>query len=149
MLNRNSMNMVVLCGRLGADAEVKTSKTGNAFVTFSVATDESVKRGENWEVETSWHDCIAGGSIAKSKTVEFMKKGCTVCVRGSLYYRKTEDGHKYTSIRCEDIQVISKPASQQQSAPRAERAQQASRPAAKPAPAAKAQPQYDDGDVDF
>jgi single-strand DNA-binding protein len=71
-------------GRLGVDAEIKTTKKGSQFVTFRVATDVFVD-GEN---QTVWFN-VRDFSERGLKMVEFLKKGRLVHVHGletvSLY----------------------------------------------------------------
>lgn len=61
-------------GNLGRDAEVKTTKDGREFLSFSVA----VKTGEN---ETTWVDVAANGG---AKIKDYLRKGREVFVRGTL-----------------------------------------------------------------
>ena len=51
-----SLNKVMLIGRLGADPEVRDTKTGGRFATFSLATSErwKDKSGEQQE-RTEWN----------------------------------------------------------------------------------------------
>ena len=65
-------------GRLGADAELKTStKNGKQFVTMRVATDE-FKNGEN---TTAWINVTYTAERA-IKMHEYLKKGSAVSVHG-------------------------------------------------------------------
>lgn len=68
-----------IIGRLGADAEQRTSKNGNSFVSMRVATNEYVS-GEN---VTTWVNVIWTGERA-IKMCEHLKKGSMVNACGSL-----------------------------------------------------------------
>ncbi len=82
-------------GRLGADSELKTSKSGNQFVTMRVASNDFVG-GEN---VTTWIRVLWSGERAV-KMQEHLKKGSLVSVRGtqrvSLY--DTKNGEKAISF---------------------------------------------------
>jgi single-strand DNA-binding protein len=65
-------------GRLGADAELKTSKNGKQFVSMRVATDEF----RNGERGTAWLNVSYYGDRAV-KMHEYLKKGNAVSVLGS------------------------------------------------------------------
>lgn len=65
-------------GRLGADAELKTSKNGKQFVSMRVATDEF----RNGERGTTWLNVSYYGDRAV-KMHEYLKKGNAVSVLGS------------------------------------------------------------------
>ena len=65
-------------GRLGADAELRTSKGGKQYVAMRVATDE-VKNGEKG---TAWINVTYHGDRA-IKMHEYLKKGSAVSVMGS------------------------------------------------------------------
>lgn len=68
---------VQIIGRLGADAEVKTSKNGKSFISFRIATDE-FKNGKN---ETSWLNVIDLTDKGQ-KMSPYLKKGTMVNVYG-------------------------------------------------------------------
>ena len=84
-----------ITGRLGADSELKTSKSGNQFVTMRVASNDFVG-GEN---VTTWVRVLWSGERAV-KMQEHLKKGSLVSVRGtqrvSLY--DTKNGEKAISF---------------------------------------------------
>ena len=92
-------------GRLGADSELKTSKSGNQFVTMRVASNDFVG-GEN---VTTWIRVLWSGERAV-KMQEHLKKGSLVSVRGtqrvSLY--DTKNGEKAIEL-CEKIETTNDP----------------------------------------
>ena len=65
-------------GRLGADAELRTSKGGKQYVAMRVATDEF----KNGEKGTAWINVTYHGDRA-IKMHEYLKKGSAVSVMGS------------------------------------------------------------------
>lgn len=71
MINVNFM------GRLGADAELKTSKGGKQFVSMRIATDEF----KNGERGTTWIN-VSYYAEKGTKMLEFLKKGSAVSVLG-------------------------------------------------------------------
>ena len=85
------MMYVDICGRLGLDAELKTSKNGNKFVSMRVASNDFIG-GEN---VTTWVSVIWSGERA-IKMQEYLKKGSSVIVRGTpkMYLYDTKDGAK-------------------------------------------------------
>jgi len=64
-------------GRLGADAELKTSKGGKQFVSMRIATDEF----KNGERGTAWIN-VSYYAEKGTKMLEFLKKGSAVSVLG-------------------------------------------------------------------
>lgn len=68
---------VEFIGRLGADSEVKTGKSGNQFLSFRVATDE-YRNGKN---EASWLNVVYTGERA-IKMHQWLTKGKAVSVHG-------------------------------------------------------------------
>ena len=68
---------VEFIGRLGADSEVKTGKSGNQFISFRVATDE-YRNGKN---EASWLNVVYTGERA-IKMHQWLTKGKAVSVHG-------------------------------------------------------------------
>ena len=73
------MLYVELIGRLGADAELKTSAKGNQFVSMRVASNDFFN-GEN---VTTWVNVMWYGERAV-KMQEHMKKGSAVSIHGTL-----------------------------------------------------------------
>lgn len=112
----NSLNLVILNGRLGKDAEVKSGSNGGQYAMLSVATDESYKdQAGNWQKKTTWHVCFLNGDRA-SKITSFLKKGTPVSIQGTLAYNA--DGK--ASIRIKELQFFgSSEAKSSGSAPRA------------------------------
>lgn len=85
-----SINRVVLIGRLGKDPEVRSTKTGNAVCSFSVATDEFKGKGESREKVTEWHKVVCFDKTAEIAG-EALRKGTAVYVEGKLQTRKWQD----------------------------------------------------------
>jgi len=90
MSSFNSLNKVMLLGRLGKDPEKKYVNSGTAVVNFSVATSESFKKGDNWEEKTEWHNIVAFGNTAENAS-KFLKKGSLVFMEGRIQTRSYQD----------------------------------------------------------
>lgn len=84
------MQVTFVVGRLGQDPEVKQTKNGNTLVSFSVATNERRKRGDQWEDHTEWHRCVAWGKDAEN-IGRFFSKGDGIVIFGSNATDKWED----------------------------------------------------------
>lgn len=98
-----SLNVVVLEGHIGRDAETKFTPTGKSVTTFSLAT--SYKRGGN--EQTDWHNIEAWD---KEKIADYLKKGKRVAVTGRIQYESWEkDGEKKykTKIVVNEIDLLS------------------------------------------
>ena len=139
-----SVNMVILVGNIGADAEVRTVGQ-NQVARFRIATTEKYRKQDGEQVEsTEWHTIELWGSAGVHP---YLVKGQQVYVRGSI---RTEewtgnDGVTKTQvkIRANEVQLVgSRPQSQQRS--------EAPVPVAAPAPAKKSLPlPEDDNDLPF
>ena len=54
-----SLNKITLSGNLGADAELRYTKSGNPVVSFSLAVNERTPNGDGtWGEYTNWPDCV-------------------------------------------------------------------------------------------
>ena len=84
MINKKSINKVILIGNVGNLPEVRYTKEGSPVSTFSLATHE-LKREE--QEHTEWHHIIAWGKVGEF-VEEYIKKGQLVCVEGRLRTRK-------------------------------------------------------------
>lgn len=90
MSSFNSLNKVMLLGRLGRDPEKKYTNSGIAVCNFSLATSESVKKGNSWEDKTEWHKIVVFGNQAENVS-KFVKKGSLVFVEGRIQSRSYQD----------------------------------------------------------
>jgi single-strand DNA-binding protein len=85
-----SVNKVFLIGNLGKDPEVKYTPSGVQIAKFSLATSERVKRGDNWEEKTDWHNVVLFARQAEYAK-EYLKKGMTVFIDGKISTRTWDD----------------------------------------------------------
>ena len=86
-----SVNKVILIGNLGKDPEVKYTPQGTAVAKFSLATNERYKdKDGNWQDRTEWHNITCWARLAEIAG-EYLKKGRTVYIEGSLRTDSWED----------------------------------------------------------
>jgi single-strand DNA-binding protein len=86
-----SVNKVILVGNLGKDPEVKYTPQGTAVAKFTLATNERFKdKSGEWQDRTEWHNLVAWARTAEI-VGEYLKKGRTVYVEGSLRTSSWED----------------------------------------------------------
>jgi single-strand DNA-binding protein len=84
------VNRSVVVGRVGSDPELRTSKAGNPWCTFSVATNRRKKVDDEWVEETDWHKVKVFGRDAEA-CQRFLRRGSMVGVEGSMSYEKWMD----------------------------------------------------------
>jgi single-strand DNA-binding protein len=104
------INEVLLVGRVGKDATVRTLESGKKVMSFTLATWYNVKDEKHesgWRQNTEWHQVVSYSEFA-DKVVEKVKKGAIVSVLGSIHYREYEkDGEKkYFTEIVGDVKVI-------------------------------------------
>ena len=106
-----SVNKVIILGNLGRDPETRYMPSGDAMTTISIATTDSWKdkvSGEKKET-TEWHRVTFFGKLAEIAG-QYLKKGSSVYVEGSLRTRKytDKDGiEKYaTDIKADSMQML-------------------------------------------
>ncbi len=89
-----SMNKASLIGHLGKDAETKYMSNGSPKISFSLATTENWKDGDEWKSKTEWHNVVFFGD--KYDYVGNLKVGNLVMIEGKIAYRSwdKEDGSK-------------------------------------------------------
>jgi single-strand DNA-binding protein len=86
-----SVNKVILIGNLGKDPEVKYTPQGTAVAKFTLATNERFKdKNGEWQDRTEWHNLVAWARTAEI-VGEYLKKGRTVYVEGSLRTSSWDD----------------------------------------------------------
>jgi len=91
VMQKGSVNKIVLVGHLGADPESRFTPSGVAVSTFNMATNESWKNKEGeYEDRTEWHRIVLYGKAAETAS-EYMKKGQLAYVEGRIRTRSWED----------------------------------------------------------
>lgn len=79
-----SLNRITLIGNVGKQPELKTTKQGLQFLTFSLATTENYQDSttHEWKKDTQWHiiKIWSNAQFAADK----IGKGDLVCVEGKL-----------------------------------------------------------------
>ena len=98
--------IVHLNGRLGADAEVKTGKNGNQFLSMRVATDEF----KNGNKSTAWFNVVADASDRHMKMLQYLTKGKLVGIVGTetvdLFTNKNGEPQISRDIRAFNIDFV-------------------------------------------
>ncbi len=80
------LNHITLMGRLTRDPELRTTNSGTAVASFTVAVDRDFSR----EKETDFIDCVAWKNTGEFVS-KYFQKGSMIVVSGSLQSRKWQD----------------------------------------------------------
>lgn len=97
-----SVNKVILVGNLGRDPEIRSLQNGDEVCQLSLATSETWRdknSGERKE-RTEWHRVVIFNENLVKVAKQYLKKGSTVYIEGSLQTRKWTDQsgvEKYTT----------------------------------------------------
>lgn len=104
-----SLNKVVLSGNLGADAELRYTKSGNPVVSFSLAVNERTQQSDGtWGDYTNWPDCVMFGKRAEALS-PWLRKGTKISLTGRIHTRSYQrDGQnvKRWEVRVEDVELM-------------------------------------------
>src|SRR5499427_2447318 len=107
----NSVNKVILVGRLGKDPELKYTASGTPFCRFSIATSDvwnDKASGERQE-KTEWHNIVVWDRLAEICN-QYLTKGRLVYIEGSLQTREWDDKEgvkrKTTEVRARDMVML-------------------------------------------
>ena len=109
-----SVNMAILVGNLGKDPEIRSTSSGKTVANFNIATNEkwTDKASGQAKERTEWHKVIAWGKLGEF-CGEYLKKGKSVYVQGSIQTRSWDDktGNKRytTEIVAQRIQLLGAP----------------------------------------
>lgn len=105
------VNKVIIIGNLGADPEVKQFQNGGNVTSISVATSEKwndKQTGEPRE-QTEWHRISLYNKLGEI-AAQYLRKGSSVYIEGSLRTRKYQDQNgqdRYiTEIRADQMQML-------------------------------------------
>lgn len=81
-------NLVVLTGRLTADPELKSTPSGVAVTSFSIAVNRRYRSGE--ETQADFINIVAWRQTAEFIT-KYFKKGSLIGIEGSIQTRRYTD----------------------------------------------------------
>ena len=68
------VNRAILLGRLGADPEMKDTKSGTKVANLRLATNERAKVDGEWGEHTEWHRVVCFGKTAEN-VGRYLEKG--------------------------------------------------------------------------
>jgi single-strand DNA-binding protein len=88
-----SVNKVILVGNLGKDPEIRTLNSGDRVANLRIATSETWRdknSGERKE-KTEWHQVVIFNDNLVKVAENYLKKGSTIYIEGSLQTRKWAD----------------------------------------------------------
>jgi len=84
------MNLCMLIGRMGKDAELRYTAGGSPVMNLSLATSQLRGSQESGKVVTDWHRVVAFGKYVETLAPK-IKKGAEVFVMGAVTTREWED----------------------------------------------------------
>ncbi len=99
-----TINQVTLLGRVGADPELRSTKSGTAVVQLRLATDRYFKNGP---AETDWHTVVCWGKSAEAVARD-ARTGDRVHVSGRLQQHswQTDSGERRSKVDVHASEVI-------------------------------------------
>ncbi len=101
-----TINHVTLLGRVGADPELRSTKSGTAVVQLRLATDRYSKSADA-QSETDWHSVVVWGKTAEA-VARYVRKGDRVHVTGRLQQHswQTDPGERRSRTEVHASEVI-------------------------------------------
>lgn len=109
-----NLNKVFILGRLVDAPQLRTTPSGYAVATFSVATNRiwSRKTDGQRQTDVQYHNIVVWNRQAEI-AAQFLTKGCLVLIEGRLQTRTWQDrqgqNRRTTEIVCERLQLGPRP----------------------------------------
>lgn len=100
------MQNLTITGRLIADAELKSTPSGQQLIEFTVSVTTEYKKGQDGYYPTQLYKCTLWGKIGEYK-LPMLKKGVNVLVIGEPKYRVYND-QIYIDVRATDVEILEK-----------------------------------------
>lgn len=90
-----SINLAVITGNVTREPELRFTPSGAAVCSFGVATNHSIKKGDQWEDIPTFHNIVVWGKQAEYLTT-VIHKGTKVSITGRIDNRQydAKDGTK-------------------------------------------------------
>lgn len=96
------MKLITIDGRLGRNAELKTTSGGTKYVKFVIANNEF----ERGETTTNWYDVISYQPFTIEKQLELLTSGTYVIINGVPKEEvNVKDGHVYLNRSINALQI--------------------------------------------
>jgi len=98
------MSNITIIGTIGRDAEIKQTRDGKNFLSFSVAQTIDYKTEE-----TAWYDCTVWSEKMAQSLSDYVKKGWGVTVVGEMrgiYANQRSDGNISTNFKINAQKVV-------------------------------------------
>ena len=104
-----SLNKVMLIGNVGVDPEYRTTATGTAVVSLTLATNEkwTDKQGAKQE-KTEWHRVAMFNKLAELAN-QYVKKGSKIYIEGKITtstYEKNGETQYKTEVIVSNFELI-------------------------------------------
>ena len=103
------MNKVILIGRLTRDPELRTTTSGTATTSFSIAVDRPFVNQQTGQREADFINCVAWRKQAENIS-RYCFKGTQVAVEGRIQTRNydAQDGTKryVTEVICDNVTFL-------------------------------------------
>ncbi|QEP41862.1 single-stranded DNA-binding protein [Ectothiorhodospiraceae bacterium BW-2] len=105
------INKVIILGNLGANPEVRATRTGGTITTLSVATSEqwTDKNSGQKQEKTEWHRVVLFNRLAEVAR-DYLHKGRQIYIEGKIQTRKWTDQtglERYTTeIIANEMQML-------------------------------------------
>ena len=96
------LNHIVIMGRLTRDPELRTTSSGVAVASFSVAVERDYSGRDGGERQTDFIDCVAWRSTGEFIS-KYFAKGNMICVSGRLQIRNWTDQNNATRRQAEIV----------------------------------------------
>ena len=109
------MNSVALSGNIGRDPEIRSTQSGTSILSFSLAVNERIKKGDEFTDYTNWVEIIVFGRRADSLS-KILSKGTKIAVSGKLRYSSWErDGVRRSKLEviADDVDIMQRREGQQ------------------------------------
>ena len=102
-----SLNLILLIGNAGRDAELRYTSSGRAVAGFSMAVNRNYQVDGEWREETEWFNVSSWGQQAEN-VANSVRRGSRVFVEGRLSTREytTQAGLSRTSLDVNAFRVI-------------------------------------------
>jgi single-strand DNA-binding protein len=126
----SSYNSVTIVGNLTRDVEMRYTQGGLAIAEVGLAVNDRVKKGDQWEEETSFFDVTIFGRTAEIAN-EYLSRGSSVLIDGRLKQDRWEqEGQKRSKVKiiCDKMVLVGSPGGGSQGGGQQNRGQQRQQP---------------------
>lgn len=100
-----NLNKIMIIGRLGKEADIKTMQNGGLVCNLSIVTETRWKKDGEMQSKSEWHKVVTFDENLINYIQSYVNVGDTLYVEGKLTYRLIEPAENTTGAKIKIAEI--------------------------------------------